>query len=106
MAGRLIDADKLMEVLAEEHKRIMEDPAIEKPSKWRESLSYHRTVGQIKEALAVDSVEYDVLRKWLHEIAINNVNVPVTMDVACEIIIERFDGLRKYASEIGERKEK
>lgn len=53
----------------------------------------------------VDAVEYDVLREWLHEIAINNVNVPVTMDVACEIIVERFYGLRMYAREKGERRE-
>lgn len=58
----------------------------------------------IEQLPAVDAVEYDVLRKWLHEIAINNVKVPITMDVACEIIVARFEGLRMYARANGERR--
>lgn len=98
---RLIDAEALMATIRQHDYRLATQNGSVDNGMFTLGIQQ-----AIDEAPTVDSVEYDVLRKWLHENAINNVNVPVTMDVACEIIVERFDGLRKYASEIGERKEK
>ena len=48
-----------------------------------------------------DVVEIETIRKWLYEIAINNVGNVIEGDFsnACEEIISRLDGLRKFAQE-------
>ena len=50
-----------------------------------------------------DVVEFETLKKWLYEIAINNVGCVLDGDfsTACEEIISRLDGLRKFAQEKG-----
>ena len=52
---------------------------------------------------AVDAVEVATLESWLYEIAMNNIGAPVAdMAEACDEIISRLGGLRKFA---GERRE-
>ena len=48
-----------------------------------------------------DVVEIETIKKWLYEMAINNVGCVLDGDfsTACEEIISRLDGLRKFASE-------
>lgn len=48
-----------------------------------------------------DVVEFDVIKKWLHDLAFNNVGVKFDGDFsnACEEIISRLDGLRDFAKE-------
>ena len=49
---------------------------------------------------AVDAVEVATLESWLHKIAMNNIGAPVAdMAEACEIIISRLGGLRRFAEE-------
>ncbi len=56
-----------------------------------------KAVGRIDEAPTVDAVEVDVLKAWLYEIAMNNVEN--FLCEACEEIISRLDGLRVFARE-------
>lgn len=49
------------------------------------------------EAPTMDAVEVDVLKAWLYEIAMNNVEN--SFCEACEEIISRLDGLRVFARE-------
>ena len=47
-----------------------------------------------------DVVSVDALESWLHAIAMNNVGVEVKdMATACEVIIDRLDGLRRFSKE-------
>ena len=45
--------------------------------------------------------DVDIVRKWLYEIALNNVGVDFNGDFsdACEEIISRLDGLKEFARE-------
>lgn len=59
--------------------------------------------GRMLKLTAVDAMEVAVIEKWLYEIAMNNAGCPVpSMAAACEIIISRLDGLRRFAGERGE----
>lgn len=44
-------------------------------------------------------VEVDVIRKWLYQIAMNNVGSPSLLSASCVEIISRLDGLVTYARE-------
>ena len=48
-----------------------------------------------------DFVEVETLKAWLYEMAINNVGYVIDGDFsdACQEIISRLDGLRKFAQE-------
>ena len=48
-----------------------------------------------------DFVEVETLKAWLYEMAINNVGCVLDGDFsdACQEIISRLDGLRKFAQE-------
>lgn len=48
-----------------------------------------------------DAIEIETIKSWLYEMAINNVGCAIDGDfsVACEEIISRLDGLRKFARE-------
>lgn len=68
------------------------------------SCSVDDAIGFVESAPTADVVEIETLRKWLYEIAINNVGCVLDGDfsTACEEIISRLDGLRKFAQEKGE----
>lgn len=53
-----------------------------------------------------DVVEVETIKAWLYEMAINNVGCAIDGDFsnACEEIIARLDGLRKFAKERGGEK--
>ena len=55
----------------------------------------------IDHAPTVDAVEFDVLESWLCQIAINSMSNPMdnNLGLVCAMIIERLDGLRKFARE-------
>lgn len=55
----------------------------------------------IKSIPTVEAVPVDAIQSWLYEIAMNNVGVVLDGDfsVACEEIIARLDGLRRYSRE-------
>ena len=59
------------------------------------------TEEDILSAPAVDAVPVDDIKSWLYEIAMNNVGVVLDGDFsdACEEIIARLDGLRRYSAE-------
>lgn len=60
----------------------------------------------VQEAPAVDAVEVQAIEKWLYRLAMNNVGQPAEdMAAACEIIISRLDGLRRFAKERREENE-
>lgn len=46
-----------------------------------------------------DVVEIETIKSWLYSIAINNVNNNGDFSDACEEIISRLDGLRRFAKE-------
>lgn len=46
-----------------------------------------------------DVVEVETIKSWLYSIAINNVNNNGDFSDACEEIISRLDGLRRFAKE-------
>lgn len=57
---------------------------------------------------AADVVEVETIKAWLYKIAMNNVGVSFDGDFsnACEEIISRLDGLKKFAKDMdGERRE-
>ena len=49
-----------------------------------------------------DMVDINAVKKWLYEIAINNVGCVIEGDFsnACEEIISRLDGLKRFAEEM------
>lgn len=61
---------------------------------------YQKKVYNNRNAVGVDAVEIDVVKKWLYAIAMNNVGQAVEdMAAACEEIASRLDGLRRFAEE-------
>ncbi len=54
---RLIDAYALLEVLKEEHDRVMQDPEISKAVKWGEAVINYRVLKAIEDSHTVDAVE-------------------------------------------------
>lgn len=54
---RLIDANALLRKIRFDHDRVMQDPEIGNPTKWRESVCYQRTVRAVKKAPTIDAVE-------------------------------------------------
>lgn len=54
------------------------------------------------DAPAADVVEVETVKKWLYRMALNNVGCFLDGDfsVACEEIISRLDGLRRFAKEM------
>ena len=56
--------------------------------------------GKMLKLPAVDAVEVATLESWLYKIAMNNIGAPVAdMAEACEEIISRLSGLRRFAEE-------
>ena len=53
---RLIDADAFAAELKEEHDRVMCDPEVGKPTKWREAVVYNRTLTVLEKMPTVDAV--------------------------------------------------
>lgn len=58
-------------------------------------------IPDIDNAPTVDAVEIKVLESWLCQIAINSMSNPMdnNLGLVCEMLIERLDGLRKFARE-------
>ena len=56
---------------------------------------------QMKKIPTADVVEVETIKSWLYEMAINNVGCVLDGDFsdACQEIISRLDGLRKFAQE-------
>ena len=89
--ARHIDADKLMETIEKD---------IEPYKSW-DCTKADVIMDAILDAPAADVVEVETLKAWLYEIAINNVGCVLDGDFsdACQEIISRLDGLRKFAKE-------
>lgn len=68
---------------------------------WDEDPSDEDLEYAIDEIPTADVVEIEILRDWLWEIALNNVGCVFDGDfsIACQDIISRLDGLRRFAQE-------
>lgn len=53
----------------------------------------------IQKLPTADVVEVETIKSWLYSIAINNVNNNGDFSDACEEIISRLDGLRRFTNE-------
>ena len=63
-----------------------------------DGVSIYDTIQKLPTA---DVVEVETIKSWLYSIAINNVGININGDFsdACEEIISRLDGLRRFAKE-------
>ena len=65
----------------------------------------HRVINNLYNAgyrkQSEDMVSIETVKKWLYEMAINNVGCILEGDfsTACELIISRLDGLKRFAEE-------
>lgn len=90
--ARYIDADKLLENLK---KQYGEDLG------WQCPVNMSDVGMMIEDAPTADVVEIEMLRDWLWEIALNSVGCDFVGDfsIACQDIISRLDGLKRFAEE-------
>lgn len=58
-----------------------------------------KVLDMIENQPTADVVEVETIKSWLYSIAINNVNNNGDFSDACEEIISRLDGLRRFAKE-------
>lgn len=63
-----------------------------------EMCSIYEHIGKVGQLPAADAVTFDVLEKWLMEIAMNNDSN--FLGRACDEIIFRLDALKTFAKEI------
>lgn len=61
-----------------------------------DGVSIYDTIQKLPTA---DVVEVETIKSWLYSIAINNVNNNGDFSDACEEIISRLDGLRRFTKE-------
>lgn len=88
--SRYIDADRVARMARAKADTLIEGKeAFHYIAKWLDLLP------------AADVVEVDTVKAWLYEMAFNNVGTVLDGDfsTACEEIIARLDGLRKFAQE-------
>lgn len=91
--ARYIDADAAIEYL-EKHKEIA------KKNCFILSANEDSIIKFLQEKCpTADVVEVETIKSWLYSIAINNVNNNGDFSDACEEIISRLDGLRRFAKE-------
>lgn len=58
-----------------------------------------KMLDMIENQPTADVVEVETIKSWLYSIAINNVNNNGDFSDACEEIISRLDGLRRFTNE-------
>lgn len=89
--ARYIDVDKFIKDLQSEYHGMISD----------ESLKIYEIIHRLGNEPTADVVEVETLKAWLYEIAINNVGCVLDGDFsdACQEIISRLYGLRKFAQE-------
>ena len=89
--ARYIDADKLMDAI---------EKNIEPYKSW-DCTKADVVMDTILEQPTADVVEVETIKSWLYEMAVNNVGCVLDGDFsdACQEIISRLDGLRKFAQE-------
>ena len=104
--ARYIDADKLCDSLRESYNRLFELYKKAKDSDAAticeaELNTFMECIIRAKTQPTADVVEVETLKAWLYEIAINNVGCVLDGDFsdACQEIISRLDGLRKFTQE-------
>lgn len=91
--ARYIDADAAIKYL-EKHKEIA------KKNYFILSANEDSIIKFLQEKCpTADVVEVETIKSWLYSIAINNVNNNGDFSDACEEIISRLDGLRRFAKE-------
>lgn len=91
---RLMNADKHIEFL-----KGMREQYVGKHDAVSEcmAVAYNLAIGHAGNAPTVDAVEIGVIEEWLRSIAVNNADNDLSS--ACEEIIQRLDGLRRFANE-------
>jgi deoxyhypusine synthase len=98
MVGEEKQLEEMRKEVARIHRFYLEDDDYESLDEYIADMLYNAGYRKQSE----DMVSISTVKKWIYEIAINNVGCVLDGDfsTACEEIISRLDGLKRFAEEM------